>query len=154
MSQVVSSKANQSPAFSRYIINPSSRKVYEVCPEGIQPCTMKNKDIYWRRYKKHCIQDNDTSVPFRVGTLGPHTVLLIAISCPILFSWISSMVWNLFHFKGDFIITKARSHRAPNLGCRGAESPHDLMFCQKTLHKMWCMSGCVVLMKLPINSCP
>ena len=27
------------------------------------------------RYKKHCTQDNDTSVPFKVGALGPHTVL-------------------------------------------------------------------------------
>ena len=25
------------------------------------------------RYKKYCIQDNDASVPFKVGTLGPHT---------------------------------------------------------------------------------
>ena len=24
---------------------------YEVCPEGIQPCDMKNRDIYWRRCK-------------------------------------------------------------------------------------------------------
>ena len=38
------------------------------------------------RYKKHCTQDNDSSVPFKVGTLGPHTVLLDAISCPIVFS--------------------------------------------------------------------
>ena len=38
------------------------------------------------RYNKHCTQDNDTSVPFKVGTLGPHTVLPIAISCPIVFS--------------------------------------------------------------------
>ena len=47
----------------------------------------------------------------------------ISISCPIIFSWISSMVWNLFPFKGDFSFGKVRSHRAPNLGCRGAESP-------------------------------
>ena len=26
---------------------------YKVCPEGIQPCNMKNRDIY-SRYKKHC----------------------------------------------------------------------------------------------------
>ena len=25
-------------------------KRYEVCPKGIQPCNMKNRDIYWRRY--------------------------------------------------------------------------------------------------------
>ena len=28
--------------------------IYEVCSEGIQPCNMKNRNIYWRRYKKHC----------------------------------------------------------------------------------------------------
>ena len=27
---------------------------YTFCPEGMQPCNMKNRDIYWRRYK---IQD-------------------------------------------------------------------------------------------------
>ena len=26
------------------------------------------------------------------------------------------------------------------------------MFCQKTLHETWCVSGCVVTMKLPITS--
>ena len=25
--------------------------LHEVYPEGIQPCNMKNRDIYWRRYK-------------------------------------------------------------------------------------------------------
>ena len=28
------------------------------------------------RCKKHCIWKNDASVPFKVGTLGPQTVLL------------------------------------------------------------------------------
>ena len=69
---------------------------------------MKIRDIYWRRYKKHCTQDNDASVFFKIGTLGPHTVLPIAISCPILFSWISSMVWNLFPFKTDVSCGKSQ----------------------------------------------
>ena len=59
------------------------------------------------RYKKHCPQDNDTSVPFKAGTLGPHTVLPIAISCPLIFSWTSTMVWNLFPFKVDFSFGKS-----------------------------------------------
>ena len=58
------------------------------------------------RYRKHYTWDNDTSVPFTVGTSGPHTVLLIAISCLVVFSWISSMVWNLFPLKGDFSFVK------------------------------------------------
>ena len=62
--------------------------VHVVCPEGIQPRHRKNRDIAEEdtRYKKHCTEDNDTSVPFKVGTLGPHTVLPIAISCPLVFS--------------------------------------------------------------------
>ena len=73
------------------------------------------------RYKNRCTQDNDASVPFTVGTLGPHTVLSIAISCPIIFSWISLTVWNVFPFRGDFCFGKSRNHRAQILGCRGAE---------------------------------
>ena len=89
---------------------------------------MKNRDIYWRRYKiqdnkKHCTQDNETSVPFKEGTLGFHTVLPISISCPIVFSWISLMVWKLFPFNGDFSLGNARSLRLSNLVCKGAESP-------------------------------
>ena len=38
------------------------------------------------RYKKHCAQGNDISVPFKVGTMGPHTIFPIAISCLALFS--------------------------------------------------------------------
>ena len=69
------------------------------------------------RYKNHCTQDNDASVPFKVGTSGPHTGLPIAISCPIVFSWISSIS------KVILVLGKARSHGAPNLGCRESESP-------------------------------
>ena len=32
----------------------------------------------------------------------------IAISCPILFSWMPSTVWNLFPFKGDFRFGKSQ----------------------------------------------
>ena len=81
---------------------------YKVCPEDIQPCTMKNRDIYWRRYKKHCTQDNDASVSFKVGTLGRQTVLLVTISCPIVFSWISWTVWNFFPFKGYLSFGKSQ----------------------------------------------
>ena len=45
------------------------------------------------RNKKYCAWDNDASVPFKVGALGPHTVLpaslpLFKILCKIL-------CWNL-----------------------------------------------------------
>ena len=120
---------------------------YELCPESNQPCHMKSRDIYWRRYKKHCTWDNDTSVPFKVRTLWPHTVLPIAISCPVVFSWISLTAWNLFPFKGDLSFGKSQK-------CRGLNHLGDLMFHQKPLHETWCMSGYVVVMKLPITSCP
>ena len=67
---------------------------HEVCPEVIQPCSMKIKTFIEEdtRYKKHRTQGNDVSVPFEVGTLGPHTVLPTTVGCPFIFSWISSMV--------------------------------------------------------------
>ena len=74
------------------------------------------------RYKKHCTQGSDASVPFKVGTLGPHTVLPVSISCPVIVSRISLMVWNLFP-KVILVLGKARSCRVPNLGCKEIESP-------------------------------
>ena len=53
--------------------------------------------------------------------MGPHIVLPVAISCPFVFSWISAMAWNLFLSKVVLVLGKARSHRVPNVGCRGAE---------------------------------
>ena len=102
-----------------------------VCPEGVQSCNMKNRDIYWSRYKKHWTQDNDDSVPFKIGTLGPHTALPITISCPVIFSWIPSTVWNLFPFKGDFSFGKSQKSQGPNLGCKGADSPGQFEVSQK-----------------------
>ena len=87
-----------------------------VCAEGIQPCNMKNRDTYWRRYKKHCTQDNEASVPFKVGTLGPHAVLPVVISYPVIFSWILSMVWNLLSFKGDFSFGKSQKSQGGTPG--------------------------------------
>ena len=96
---------------------PCSYQNYEVCPEAIQPYNMKNRDIYWRRYKKHCTYDNDTSVPFKVVTLGPHAVLPIAISCPIIFSESHQQSEISFLSKVIWVLGKARSRRAPNLSC-------------------------------------
>ena len=91
--------------------------IYEVFPEGIWPCNMKNETfIEDTRYKKHCTQDNGTSVFFKVGTLGLHTSLPITISCPIIFSWISSMIWNLFPFKGDFSFGKSQKSQGAKSG--------------------------------------
>ena len=100
--------------------------VYNACPVGIQPCTLKNrhslKKIQDTRYKKQCTQDNDTSVPFQVGTLGPHTVLPVPSATLSYFpeSHWPSEICSLS--KVILVLGKARSCRASNLGCRGAES--------------------------------
>ena len=67
------------------------------------------------RYKKHCTWDTDSLVPFKVGILGPHTVLPVLISCPFIFSWVSSVVWNLFPFRGDFSFGKSQKPQGTNL---------------------------------------
>ena len=104
--------------------------IYNVCPVDIQPCNMKNRDIYWRRYKKHCTQDNDASVPFKVGTLGPHTDLPASSPwskhCKIL-CWNRHQlcsriflnfiyVWNLFPFKDDFSLGKSQKSQGAKSG--------------------------------------
>ena len=71
------------------------------------------------RHKKHCTQDNDTSDPFKVGSLGPHTDLPVAISCPVIFFWISAKVWNLFPFKGDFSFGKSQKSQGTKSGLYG-----------------------------------
>ena len=68
------------------------------------------------RYKKHCTQDNDTWILFKVGTLVSHIVPPIAISCYITFSWISMMVLNLFPFKGDFTFGKSQTLQGAKSG--------------------------------------
>ena len=93
---------------------------------------MKNRDICWGRYKKQCTQDNDAWVPFKVGTLGPHTILSSTISCPIVFNWISWMVWNLFSFKDDFSFWEKKKVAGCQIrALRGMNHLGDLMFCQK-----------------------
>ena len=75
------------------------------------------------RYKKWCTQDNDASVPFKVGTLGPHTVLPIAIAA--LWDFPDSHQWSEISSLSKVILVlgKARSCRAPNLRFSEAEPP-------------------------------
>ena len=85
---------------------------------------MKYRDIFEEdtRYKKYCTQDNDAPVPFKVGTLGPTQFSQILPTTPLYLheSYGCSEISSLS--KVILIWGKARSHRTPNLGCRGAES--------------------------------
>ena len=54
------------------------------------------------KYKKHCNVSQWCLSPLQSRHLEPHTVVPVTISCPVIFSWISSRVWNLFPFKSDF----------------------------------------------------
>ena len=111
-----------------------------------------------KKIQKHCTEDNDAPVLFKVGTLGPHMVLPIAINnSPVVFSWILSTVWNLFPSKGDFSFWESKKSQASKSGpwpggsgVGGLSHLGDLTFCQKTLSEMWCMRRRVVI-KLPIT---
>ena len=118
---------------------------------------MKNRDIYWRRYK---IQETLYIgqwwlSPLQSRHLGtshsspschqlPHCIFLnLIIRSEI--SCLSRMI---------LVLGKTRSCTVPNLGYRELSHLGDLMFDQKTLHKMWCMSRHVVMMKQQVTSCP
>ena len=76
-----------------------------------------------RRYRKHCTQDNDTSIPFKAApwdlTRFSHSPSPASSYFPECHqrSEISSLLEVIL------VLGKPRSHRAPNLGCRGTESP-------------------------------
>ena len=96
---------------------------------------MKNRDIYWRIYKNHCTEDNDTSVPFEVGTwdLTKFSESPSAVQSYFLeyhqWSEISSLS------KVILVLGKARSCRVPNLGYSGTESPGRFYVSLK--HSAW-----------------
>ena len=122
----------------------------------MQSCKIKNRDIYGRRYKiqETWYIEQWCLVPFQVGTLGLHAVLPITQSAALLYFPESHPQSEICSpSKVTLVLGKARSHWAPNLGCRRVSHQGDMMFCQKTLPKTWCMSGCIVVMKLPITSC-
>ena len=105
---------------------------FSCCPSNTRSIQNVFSHVLWKietlieedpRYKKHSTQDNDTSVPFKVGTSEPPTALLIAISHPIIFSWVSSMIWNLFPFKRELSFGKSQKLQGTKSGLKGAESP-------------------------------
>ena len=89
--------------------------------KSVQKVTSHEKETFIEatRYKKCSTWHNDSSVPFKAESLGPHTILPIAISCPTLFSWMSSTAWNLFPFKGDFSFGKSQKSQVSKFGMSG-----------------------------------
>ena len=145
-----------SPSFALCILLTVIWYIYEIWSEVIQSCNMKNKDIYWRRYKiqetlyigQWCLS------PLQSRHLGtshsspnchqlPHSIL------PNLTDGLKSLLfqrWFYFWEKPDIA------------GCQiwavaGLSHLGDLMLCKK-LHETWCVNRWVVMMKLPISSFP
>ena len=100
--------------------------VYEVSLEGIRPCNMKNRDIYWGRYK---IQE---TLYIGQGHLSPLQSRHLGTShnSPSHHELSHHIFPNLINrseipslSKAILVLGKARSYRAPNLGSTGSESP-------------------------------
>ena len=131
--------------------------VYKVCTESIQPCIRKIETFIEEdtRYKKHRTQDNDASVRFKVGTLGTshsfpnHHQLPCCIFLNLIDSLKSLPFQRWFYFWEKPEVAGGQTWAGGVLSHLG-----DLMFHKKTLHKIWCMSRHVVVMKLSIASCP
>ena len=88
--------------------------------------------------KKPCTQDNDASVPLKVGALWLHRVLPASLplfktlqksllespsAAPSYFPESNQQSEISLLSKVILVLGKARSCRIPNLGCRGAEPP-------------------------------
>ena len=96
-----------------------------VCPENIQPFTMKNRNIYWRYKIQETVYKGQWYLsPLQSRHLGAsHSSSQSPSAAPSNFP--ESHWWSelLSLSKVIFVLGKARSHRAPNLGFRRAESP-------------------------------
>ena len=66
-------------------------------------------------YKKHCTWDNDASVPFKVGTLGPHTVLPMPAPAPLYFLK-SHQQSEISSLSGDFSFGKSQKSQGAKSG--------------------------------------
>ena len=99
-------------------------KVYEVCPEGIQPHNMKNRHIYWRYKIQETLYKGQLHFsPLQRTYLGTSQFSQSPLAAPSYFP--ESHQWSEISFfsKVILVLGKAKSHRASNLGYRGAESP-------------------------------
>ena len=127
---------------------------------GLQPGNMTNRDIYWRRYKTQetlYIEQWHLS-PFQSRHIGTShdSPNRHQLTCCIFLNLINGLKslpfqrWFLFWEKPEVAGHQIWAYRF----VMGLSHLGDLMFHQNTLHKTWCMSGCIVMTKLPITSCP
>ena len=110
-------------------------KAYEVCAEGIHPCNMENRDIYWRRYKiqeilyigQWCFSSLQ-SRHFEISHSSlnchqlPHRIFLNLIS-----GLKSLPFWNMI-----LVLGKARNCRWQIWAVGGLSHLRDWMFHKKT----------------------
>ena len=152
------------------LLFPTGLLVYEVCPEGIQPCTMKNRDNSWRRYKITLYIGQWRLSPLQSTHLGTsHSSPSISstventLQNPLLEapsaapSYFLNLIDGLksFPFQRWFEFREKPEVTGHQIwAVEGLSHLGDLMFCQKTLNGTWCMSWRIVVMKLPITSGP
>ena len=113
----------------------------------------KIRDIFWRIYK---IQETLYTGQWHLSVLQSRH-LGTSHSSPNRHQLPHCIFLHLLPFKGNFSFGKSQKLQGTKSGLQGAGGlSHlgDLIFCQKTLHQTWCMSGHIVLMKLPITRGP
>ena len=71
--------------------------------------------------------EETTCEAYRAKSLHPEVAHII--SGNIALSWISLVAWNLFPFQVILVLGKARSPKAPNVDCRGAEWVTWVIWC-------------------------
>ena len=106
------------------------------------------------RYKKHCTQDNEacllqnrhlgTSLISSPSYQLPHCIFLNLIN---ILKSLPFQMW--FQFWEEPEVAGCQLWAVKGLSHLG-----DWMFRQKALHKTWCMSRCIIVIKLPVTSCP
>ena len=105
---------------------------------------MKNRGIYWGKCKiQETLYTGQRHLrPFKVGTLGPHTVLPITVRSSSYF--LESHRWSETSSLSKVILAWGKPEVAGHHIWAVGELSHlgqNLMFCQKTHHKAWCMGG-------------
>ena len=93
----------------------------QVCPESIHPCTIKHRDIYWRRCK---IQEMLYTGQWWLSSLqsrhlGTSHSSLSLHQLPLYCIFLNPSSLS----KVILVLGKTRSCRVPNLGCSGTKSP-------------------------------